>query len=193
MRARTLLAAFAAATALGGCAPGTPIVLRAEDLGRPPPAAPRPAPHLPSRPRVVIEPVTDARGGSAAGRLGGRTVDMTGLESYLEAALAAPADGFDVSRADDAAAPSGVPALRLRARILKAYIHSLSTSKSAVVVIEATFLAPDGSATVSLFRAQDVGVNWASGTGEVISAFRTAAESCADQTRMAISSRLPAR
>lgn len=190
MRTR-VAAVLVVATWLGGCST-EPIVLRGDDLGRPQVAGPRP--RNPALPLVVVDPVADARGADSAGMVAGRKVSLTGLESYLDVALAAPAAGFDVARQDDPAlATSEAPALRVRARILKAYVASLGTSKSAVVVTEATFVRPDGSTTVSTFRAQDVGVNWASGSGEVAGAFRTSARSCADQIRAVVSIKIAAQ
>lgn len=188
MRTHTPVAALAAAAAFGGCSTG-PLLIRGQDLGSP--AAPARA-RTPGLPLVVIEPVTDARGTNNAGTVAGRIVRVDGLDAFVEAALATQTSPeFDAVRADELAATGEVPALRIRSRVLKAYAHSLSTSKSVVVVVESSFVAPDGTATVRAFRAQDVGANWASGDGEITSAVKDAAQSCAAQIRAEVPGLLP--
>lgn len=45
----------------------------------------------------------------------------------------------------------------LRIVVRRAYVHSLASSKSAVVVITAT---PDGSGKTTIYRGRSVGLNW---------------------------------
>lgn len=180
MRAHIKAAALAAAL-LGACS-FEPLIIRGAELGPPAPSQAR----RPGLPVVVVERPVDARPTASAGLLGGRPTTVTGIDAFLESMLiASTSPTFDTVRADDPAlAPEERPALRVRSRLLKAYVHSLSTSRAFVVVVEATFSTPDGAATVRTFRGQDVGVNWVSGAGDVVSGLRGAAQSCADQIRV---------
>lgn len=187
-RART--AAVVLAASLSGCVT-TPIQLDGHQMGGSTTATAAPQKRLARRaalPRVAIAPIEDRRSGDSAGYVAGRTVTVKAPGAWLDGQLAAMSSAaFEVVSEGEL---DPAPALVVHPRVLKAYMSAMSTSKTAVVVLEVETVAPDGQATTHQYRGQYVSVNWASGEDEVKEALRSAALSCLDQLRVDLEAQL---
>ncbi len=77
-------------------------------------------------------------------------------------------------------------ALQVQPRLIKAYVDSITSSKTAVIVIEMEIVRPDGTKWIRHFRGQDAGANWSSGEDEVVASLRRALARCGMNIRSEI-------
>ena len=111
----------------------------------------------------AIEAVHDARGEVDLGMLGPTRVDGRHFVRWFTDGIAA------TSRATSGPAP-----VRVRIEIAKAYIHGLSSMKSANIVINARISGPDGGTMTRTYRGVDSSMNWSNSEGEIQEAFERA-------------------
>jgi hypothetical protein len=75
----------------------------------------------------------------------------------------------------------GAGTIIIHPSLLKLYVDSLSTTKTAVVVIQLDFELPGSRRATHTYRGQYAGMNWGSGTGEVTSALNLALSDCLEK------------
>ncbi len=131
-------------------------------------------------PRVWLTEVIDQRQGSESlGQVAARNFSSADLIPWLQnALLGLNSREFSLVRPDAEA----LPGPRLKVRLVKAYVDSVHASKIAVVVIETELSKPDLEQPLrKYYRGQCTHVNWASGSGEVVSSLRVALADCLDK------------
>lgn len=69
--------------------------------------------------------------------------------------------------------PQGAP-VTLKVEVLRAYIHALSTMKSANLVVRVHMTTPDATQRTKLYRGVDGSTNWSSSESKVQAAFENA-------------------
>jgi len=152
------------------------------------PAPPAPRKPAPGAQPVWLESVEDRRTDPSLGDVHGRPFSSTQVSQWLERELESLVS--PTIYVMKATGPGAGGKLWLRARILKAYVSGVGVTKTATVVLEIDFVAPDGSATSRVFRGQHASMNWWNTEGEVIAALREAGSNCLEQIRLAIEARL---
>ena len=121
---------------------------------------------------VALQTVMDARpDGQELGRVGGRPFKSNDVRDWVHAALHETLHHEGYAFADDSA-------VTLRPKILKAYVDSIDVVKTAVVVLEVSYVRADGRAVRRVYRGQQSGVNWNSGEEEVMGALKKALQTC---------------
>lgn len=142
-----------------------------------------------SRAVVLITRVEDARQDKESlGSVAGRTFGNTPLEPWVEQELLGMGTGLFVAVTKPL--PNSPASLHLKARILKAYLSGLSTSKTAAVVIECEFITPTGSGDTRIYRGQYQSLNWNSNEDEATNAIRQALNRCVDKIRADLDARI---
>lgn len=71
--------------------------------------------------------------------------------------------------------------LRLDIELIHAYIHSLSVSKSADIVVRVSYQRPSQAGLTRIYRGADTSMNWFSSDDEMQSAFNRALKDLAQQ------------
>jgi hypothetical protein len=155
-RLRTLAALAAVCALLAGCAADRVQGLRAS-------TAPQAAPAAGACPFTIVA-IDDRREEKGLGRLYRTRVD--GEESF-------PSWFADGLKATPGHAAQGAP-VTLRVEVLRAYIHALSTMKSANLVVRVHMTTPDGALRSKLYRGVDGSTNWSNSESEVQAAFDNA-------------------
>jgi hypothetical protein len=142
-------------------------------------------------PLVHVVPSQDVRiSREDLGVVGGRPFSGKDLPAWIDRAiLKLGTEKFRISTGETQPPDA---ALMIRPRLIKAYVDSITTSKTAVIVIEAEIVRPDGTALTRHFRGQDAGANWGSGEGEVIESLRRALAVCSAKMRVEIEALLTA-
>jgi len=138
------------------------------------------APATDKRPHIRIEPLEDARPDSEnLGSVAGRAFSSGQLKQLVESELQRIASGSFVVASTEAEPVVFV----LRPKLLKAYVGSISTSKTAVIVLECGFRSPDGTTSSSVFRGQYQALNWSSGEDEVKRSLVQALNRCLEEVQ----------
>lgn len=142
-----------------------------------------------SRAVILITQVEDARQDKESlGSVAGRSFGNTPLEPWVERELLGMGTGQFVPVTKPL--PNSPASLHLKARILKAYLSGVSTSKTAAVVIECEFSTPTGSGDTQIYRGQYQSLNWNSNEDEAINAIRQALSRCIDKIRVDLDVRI---
>lgn len=142
-----------------------------------------------SRAVVLVTAIEDARQDKESlGSVAGRNFGNTPLEPWVEQELLGMGTGIFIPVAKPL--PNVPASLNLKARILKAYLSALSTSKTAAVVIECEFSTPNGIATTQIYRGQYQSLNWNSNEDEATNAIRQALNRCIEKIRAELDVRL---
>jgi hypothetical protein len=136
-------------------------------------------------PLVHIAPAQDIRSNREdLGIVGGRPFSGSDLSAWInQTMLRLGTEKFRVSTSQTIPHDT---ALEIYPRLVKAYVDSITTSKTAVIVLEVVIIRPDGSKIVRHFRGQDAGVNWSSSEGEVVESLRRALARCGMKMRSEI-------
>lgn len=119
-------------------------------------------------------PLVDLRPNSDDfGQMGGRLVTSDDFHAWLQGRLSQLSGaGFLVNSTESAGE------VRITPRLKQAYIHGLSVTKTATVILEIVVESPGRAPVSKLFRGSVTRANWASGEGELIRAFQTALDQC---------------
>lgn len=164
---------------MAGC--GTPARL---DLTQATPALEQKAPAV-NAPLIHVAPAQDLRlNREDLGIVGGRPFSGSDLPAWINQTMVRL--GTEKFRVTTAQTPPQDVALQIHPRLIKAYVDSITTSKTAVIVIEVDIVRPDGTTLTRHFRGQDAGANWSSGEGEVIESLRRALARCGTKMRAEI-------
>jgi hypothetical protein len=123
------------------------------------------------------------------GNVGGRPFSGQDLLVWIDLTMSQL--GTEKFRVSVHPIPPEDTAMRVHPRLLKAYVDSITTSKTSVIVIEVEIVCPDGTTLMRRFRGQDAGANWSSGEQEVIQSLRRALTRCTTKLRSEIESLLP--
>jgi hypothetical protein len=138
---------------------------------------------------VVIDRVEDRRPDTdRLGMVGGRQFSSGDVCLWIDQELRSMASPSFVAL--EASTPDAAPALRLRPRLLKAYVHSVQDAKAAVIVLEVQFIKSDGASWARVFRGQQASMNWFSSKGEVTAALQDAMSVIVSDLKADIEARL---
>jgi len=154
---RVVQGAALAAALLAGCST-SPVhgVARAAPTGR---AAVAAAPASAAC-RFQVAGVEDLRDDRSLGRVGPRSVEGEDFPDWFKDGLARmPGYSMDATP------------VQLHVQVLKAYIHGMSTLKTANLVVRVRVDAPGRPPVTRNYRGVDDSMNWANGEGEMQAAF----------------------
>lgn len=183
------MALVVAGLALGGCA-STPVVMPAEYT--PPPVKPRAVAQLPgSKARraaalAAALPVCKLRLGQvqdlrsdkmSLGEIGGRPITATDTLAWTRSGLTTLDTDAKIELVG-----SGEQ-LSLDADIVKAYVYSITSNKTAHIVLRVRYTNADAPVAEKVYRGADNTGNWASGEGEARNALNRALASAISQIR----------
>ena len=147
--------ALACAAALGGCAADRVAGVREASAHPAAPAVP-----VAAVCPFAVDAVDDARGDIDLGMIGRTRVDGQQFVRWFTDRMAATS-GFT----------RGPAPVRVRIEIAKAYVHGLSSMKSANIVVNARISGPDGQTMARTYRGVDSSMNWWNGEREIQDAF----------------------
>ncbi len=161
-----------------GCADPTPIMLSAQY--QPPAAVADPAAHKDAPAcRVKLGEITDKRSDTESmGSISGRVVRAADSTAWLRSGLESLGrdGGITLVKAGDSD-------LVLRADLLKAYVMSVTTAKSANVVLSVHTSRRGVSVPDQVYRGTDEGPNWIAGNDEAQGALNRALAQALAQIR----------
>jgi uncharacterized lipoprotein YajG len=121
---------------------------------------------------INLLPVIDSRSDPAAlGRVAGTLFTSDDASTWL-------ANSIQQSLLTEGYVFSESASFSVQTRILKLYVDSIDIAKTAVLVLEVKFSRADGRAVTRIYRGQQVGINWASGEGEVLASLRKCLTTC---------------
>ncbi|MDM0058205.1 hypothetical protein [Variovorax fucosicus] len=109
---------------------------------------------------LAVDAIDDQRDSKTLGQIGRTRVDGEAFADWFAQGIASRPE----SNRDS-------PVQRLRIVILKAYVHGLSTLKSANLIVRVEFLSDGKSSTSKTYRGVDDSMNWSSSQDEIQAAF----------------------
>jgi hypothetical protein len=160
LRAGSAIAALAYALASTGCSAERVNGLRPSPQG---PGGPVPAAMAPGACAFSIQSVEDLRDDKALGRVAFTRVDGDHFAAWFAEALKS-VPGYQPQPAT----------LVMKVEILKAYIQSLATMKSANLVVRVHVAQHGHAPRTKLYRGVDNSTNWSSSEDEIQAAFDSA-------------------
>jgi hypothetical protein len=161
--------------ALSGCVP-KPIEIRPQPL---PPA--QEAQKATARScAVTVAEIKDVRSDQQTmGNLGGRPLYVTDAAAWVRAGIAARRTPDPVRYGDSLAAHPDEPTLKIE--LIKAYIITITSVKSANVVLRVTRSQNGSEPQTQIYRGRDTGLNWAASDDEAQGALDAALSDALDR------------
>ncbi len=135
------------------------------------------APHKdePPRCRLTVAEVKDIRADPSMGGIGAHAASVPDPAAWVRDELKA----LSSNSALEIVSADAHPDLTMNVELVKAYVQSITTTKSATVVLRVTF---SGRSTESkVYRGVHNAANWASTTGEMQGALKLALDSAVQQ------------
>ena len=129
---------------------------------------------------VYLESVLDQRSDkNQMGNIAGNPVHAADMKSWVSSGIASlTLQGYHVDQQQ--ATPDDT--LFMDVELLKAYMISITTSKSTNMVVRVTYKKPDGSVLATqIYRGVDTSIDWSGGEGETNESFRRATTQLVDQ------------
>ncbi len=158
--------AVACTAGLAGCAADRVVGVKSGAAAATLPAGPPPSC------RFSVKAITDLRGHAGLGTLVNTRVDGAGFAQWFAEGVAAVPG--------NTAAPGTAP-VELHIEVLKAYIQSLGTAKSANLVVKVSVTGEGAVPSAKTYRGVDASINWSNSESEVQAAFDAALASLRQQ------------